>query len=100
MFEVARCKTCGRPYHVPRVNGFVGPRILKMLEARPDGVSLEDIAASIYASKRNGGPRWGHESIKAIIHRMRKQLAPYGWTIKSTLGPGAVYRLVSVAPTR
>lgn len=93
MLDIAKCPTCGRPYHISVAVGRRSEKILAALRERPRGLTREELCTTLYAADINGGPDNAYASLRVLIHNMRKQLQPFGWTIRSSGGPGARYRL-------
>ena len=66
--------------------------------SRPDGIGINEIAALVYADRPNDEPNWAANSLKTCVWWANKQLRPQGYQIKSSMGPGAVYRLEKFPP--
>lgn len=49
-------------------------------------VPSETIIDAAYFDREDGGPKDGRNSITVIIHRLRKRLLPYGYTIRGFWG--------------
>lgn len=85
------CPTCGHPVDTGAVpieslvdasNGAEGSRIIGLLiDAYPRHVQTQRIANLVYCDDPNGGPDFAVETIRVIVHRLRKTLPRYGWTI-------------------
>lgn len=90
------CPCCGQsmgpvkdPADIPM--SPVSKTILRTLPA-----TIEQIAAEVYGTRDNV-PDSQYQSLRTIISRMRKRMAPHGWTINDEMsGRGGVktYRLV------
>jgi hypothetical protein len=60
-----------------------------------EGIDMHRLSERVYADRRDGGPEYAADSIRATICRMNKRLAASGRQVKaSTLGRGAGYRVV------
>jgi hypothetical protein len=101
MMAMRICSCCHRPFP-PRlfVTGSRRRHLVDAVLAHPDGITSDRIADLIYADDPNGGPEHARRSIWVMINFANKQLAAQGYTIKSTGGPGATYRLLKIAKAR
>lgn len=94
------CPHCHRPYApLLRVNGPMRRRVVDLIASRPDGIGINEIAALVYADRPNDEPNWAANSLKTTVWFANKQLRPQGYRIKSSMGPGAVYRLEKLPHT-
>lgn len=90
------CPHCHRPYApVLYVTGPVRRRIVDYIAGRPDGITIGELAELVYAD-RPQEPSWAANAIKGTVFYANKQLLPQGYRIKSSMGPGARYRLERV----
>lgn len=91
------CPCCGRPYP-PKlsITGRVRVRIVALVANRPDGIGMDELVSLAYADHPNGEPDYAANSIKTTIHYANKQLLPQGYVIRSTMGPGARYRMLPI----
>ena len=88
------CPHCHRPYAPAlQVNGPMRRRVVDLIASRPDGIGINEIASLVYANRPNDEPDWAANSLKTCVWWANKQLRPQGYQIKSSMGPGAVYRL-------
>lgn len=88
------CPTCQRPIPPPFWVG--GPRRQKMVDyiaKHPEGVTVWQIIAHVYADDPNGGPT-DHNVIPVMKNQANKILVKEGWKIVSPGGPGSLYKLV------
>lgn len=67
--------------------------LLKTLVENPQGLTMWQLAAQVYADRPDGGPDDPGDTIHTQICHMRRKLKPFGISIKSTHGPGAVYHV-------
>ena len=94
------CPHCKRPYAPAlQVNGPMRRRVVDLIASRPDGIGINEIAALVYADRPNDEPNWAANSLKTCVWWANKQLRPQGYQIKSSMGPGAVYRLEKLIKT-
>ncbi|MFC3208124.1 helix-turn-helix domain-containing protein [Aquamicrobium soli] len=102
------CPTCGHELAVMPLAGVSeiplegqARAIADLLaKAYPKSVSRTAIWDALYGDDPNGGPDNPDAVINVRIYRLRKQLAPYGWTVpKASPGRGnhGRYRLVRLA---
>jgi hypothetical protein len=77
-----------------RITGSVRVRVVALVANRPDGIGMDELVSLVYAEHPNGEPDYAANSIKTTIHNANKQLLPQGYVIRSTMGPGARYRLL------
>jgi hypothetical protein len=90
------CPHCHRPYApVLHVTGPVRRRFVYYFAGRPDGITIGELAELVYAD-RPQEPSWAANAIKGTVFYANKQLLPQGYRIKSSMGPGARYRLERV----
>jgi hypothetical protein len=76
------------------ITGTVRRRMVDLIAQRP-GITNRELSTLLYADRADGGPMWAHNVISVLVFKANKQLAPHGYRIKSTLGPGAAYRMVT-----
>lgn len=57
-----------------------------MLRKYPTRISLETLVDYAYSDRIDGGPLFAKESVMVSISKLRKKLAPLGWTIKNDGG--------------
>jgi hypothetical protein len=96
---IERCPCCGQD--IPpalKVTGTVRQRAVNLIAGRRNGISLNELIELIYADRPNGEPDFAASSIKTTIHYANRALQPQGYRIRSTLGPGARYRLERLLP--
>ena len=90
------CPMCGRPFP-PKlvVSGPCRQRLVNLVAGRPDGITRAELLDLIYASDPTGGYSGNRTPnvISVLVHWANLQLAPQGWHIRSTRGPGARYYL-------
>jgi hypothetical protein len=77
------------------VSGPVRRRIIEILSAHPEGLMRSHLFDLVYADDPNGGPN-DMRVIPVLIKHANRELAPQGWQIKTTLGRGALYKLVKI----
>lgn len=105
------CPTCGHLLSAIPVAGVSevplegqARKIVELLaKAYPKSVSRTAIWDALYGDDPNGGPDNPDAVINVRIYRLRRQLAPYGWTIpRASTGRGnhGRYRLAPVAGER
>ena len=88
------CPTCGRPIlSFPWINGRERRKLVELLARFPDGITRADLASRIWEDDIDGGPD-NTLAVCQLVHRARLQLKHHGYTIKSSRGPGAFYKLV------
>jgi hypothetical protein len=87
------CPHCRRPFPpaLP-VHGPVRQRIVDLIANRPDGITRHEIIAAVYATDPNGGPKT-ENVISVLVKKATSDLAPLGYRIITSGGPGARYRL-------
>ena len=93
------CPHCKRPFP-PRlaVHGPVRQRIVDLIANRPDGITRNEIIATVYADDIDGGPD-NPNTVSVLIKHANAQLAEQGFRIEPAWrGRGARYRLVRIAP--
>ena len=88
------CPTCQRPFAPElRVRGPVRQKIVDAIANRPDGITRDEILATVYADDIDGGPD-NANVVAVLVKRANEDLAPQGFQIKPTWrGRGARYRL-------
>ena len=99
MAKAVKCCCCGQV--LPPKNPFapkmpVKARIYDFVSKHPEGVTRDQIGDYAYAERHDGGPDalW---VISVHVKQMNdKTLKPMGCMIKSTMGHGAVYRLLAL----
>lgn len=68
-------------------------------------VSRGEILQAMYGADRDGGPDYAQNVVSIYIHRLRKILPAYGWSIVSSqraganTGDGGLYRLTPAEVT-
>jgi hypothetical protein len=89
------CPACRRPFPPPLiVHGPIRQRIVDIVGARPDGITLGELLDLVYAADPGGGPDFPN-TISVTIHNANRELAPQGYRIlPAWRGRGARYRLV------
>jgi hypothetical protein len=66
-------------------------RIYDALATRPrTNIELQD---AMYGDRPDGGPENGNTVVSVLVNQMKHRLRPHGMTVRSTGGPGALYRL-------
>ena len=75
-----------------RVYGPVRQRIVDLIASLPDGITRHELLELVYASDPNGGPSTDNV-ISVLVKKANGDLAPSGYCITSTGGPGSRYRL-------
>lgn len=85
------CRLVLTPFEpdAPFVTGTTRRRLVDYLWKHRDGATTGQLADILYAGKDRGDQR----TIAVLIHHANKQLAPHLWRIRSTYGPGSIYRL-------
>lgn len=71
--------------------------ILKFLASRVGAqTSRDEIEAHLYGGRKDGGPVRSRAVVHVEIGRLRKAIAPFGWTIVGGNGAGSrsLYRLI------
>lgn len=102
MAKVARCPQCGQiiPPANPFLAGFhrhpVKAAIYDVIALRPDGVTRAEVMDHVYRSRQDGGPLCGKTIVSVHIGQMNKKLERLGLCIRSSMGHGAVYRLIGL----
>lgn len=81
------------PFLARPANATIARPVLQLLaRAWPRPVPLAYLVEHAYAMRPDGGPESAAKCVQVTISRLRRQLAPYGWTISDAWGSGA-YRL-------
>ena len=90
------CPHCGREYPPRfRINGPVRSRMVEIIANHPNGIGRGDIMSLLYADEPGGGPT--NLGIVSVLKQCaNKDLADQGYRIVSTLGRGALFRLVKI----
>ena len=93
-----RCSHCGQiiPPQFLFEHQPVKQRIYDFIAAHPEGVTRDQLMASVYADRIDGGPEWP-VVISVHLNEMRPVLERKGLTITSMRGPGSKYRLTALA---
>lgn len=87
------CSQCHRPFPPPLVvRGPVRQAIVNLIASRPDGVTRAEIIDVVYADDPDGGPE-NPNTISVLVKFANWDLAPQGYRITSTGGPGSRYHL-------
>ena len=73
--------------------GAMQQRLVNILKAAPEGLTVYDVVDRLYSSSASGGPS-GNNIIAVMAAHINKKLKPLGISIRGTGGPGSVYRLV------
>lgn len=98
--DIACCKACGRPYHVPYVPGILAPVIVRALQKRPAGLTMMQLGEAVYGHCE--WPKSWNRSLSTRICTLNRKLKPYGWQIKRVQGRAecydSVFQLVGVQP--
>jgi hypothetical protein len=93
------CPTCGQL--LPPANPFapkspIKARIYEFIAKHPEGATRDQVASYAYADDPDGGAT-SLSIVSVHIMQMNKQkLRSLGCVINSTMGHGAVYRLVAL----
>ena len=81
------------------MRGPVRQKIVDAIANRPNGITRDEILATVYADDIDGGPD-NANVVAVLVKRANEDLAPQGFQIKPTWrGRGARYRLVSTEST-
>jgi hypothetical protein len=84
------------PFLARPTSGYViGPVLDLLAAAWPRAIPAAALLEHVYAGRPNGEPDSASKCIQVTIGRLRRQLAPYGWTISD--GRLGGYRLERVA---
>ena len=88
------CPQCQRPLPpaLP-VHGPVRQRIVDLIASRSDaGITRHELLDLVYANDPNGGPDT-ENVISVLVKKANNDLAPLGYCITATGGPGSRYHL-------
>lgn len=96
------CPCCGAPVTPERALDLAlrsyprtFRRIVRAIHASP-GLTIDQIAARVWAHDPEGGPLYARETINSYISKQRARLEADGWQIVVGRGPGASYRIEPV----
>lgn len=96
------CPCCGQtvtpPGRLQALMPELGPvsgALLRVLMAADRPLSQRELAERVYAGAVDGGPSAAEQVIAVTARRLRRQIEPLGWTIRSA--PWLGYRLAPVA---
>jgi len=90
------CPHCKRPFPPNLyVGGIRRQALVDYIAKHPEGVTVWQIIAAIYADDPNGGPE-KHNIVSVMASKANKTLKELGWRIKATGGPGSLYTLVKL----
>ena len=88
------CPACHQPFR--RVRGPIRQRIVDLIANRPDGITRDEIIATVYAHDVDGGPL-NPNTVSVLIKHANEELAAQGYCISPAwLGRGTRYRLMSL----
>jgi hypothetical protein len=92
----ARCKHCGQiiPPKV-QVGGKRRQAMFDYIAAHPEGVTVWQILAYVYADDPNGGPE-SHNIVSVVAKQINRIVNPLGVRIKGSGGPGSRYTLQEI----
>ncbi|OQM74914.1 winged helix-turn-helix domain-containing protein [Manganibacter manganicus] len=80
-----------------RFSGQIGIIVKTLAEAYPRAVSKGALFDALYASDPNGGPD-DPNIVNVLLYRVRKQIAPFGWTIPLSRGGHGIQGLHRLVP--
>jgi hypothetical protein len=87
------CSQCHRPFPpaLP-VHGPVRQRIVDLIANRPDGITRAELLDLVYSADPDGGPE-NPNTISVLVKFANRDLAPLGFHIWASGGPGSRYYL-------
>jgi hypothetical protein len=68
-------------------------KIIDLLSLHPEGLTRKRLFEMVYADDIDGGPD-NMNVISVLVRHANRELWPQGWKIVTTIGRGALYKLV------
>jgi hypothetical protein len=102
-----QCPTCGHTMQTPTPLTVLESaslaaqerRIIDLLiKAHPRKISKDRLTDLLYCYDPDGGPVTADKSVAVLIHRIRRKIKPYGWTIPYQTGGRGVLGRYTLAP--
>jgi hypothetical protein len=91
------CECCGHvvPPERLHVGGPIQTRIYELIAHRRE-IGTSEIIGIVYADDPNGGPNSAAKCVHVHINSINNIIRRHGMAIKSTMGRGAVYKLLPI----
>ena len=95
---VRRCEACGHPTIPNEARAKLTATQRRMFDvvhrSGTVGINTPDLMALVYQGHADGGPSSNVLCVQAAY--MRSKLKPFGLTIRSSRGPGAIWRIETI----
>ena len=102
-----QCPTCGHEMQTPTPLAALEHAPLASQEriimeilvgAHPRKVSRDQLTDILYRHDPNGGPITASKTVTVLMHRLRRKIGPYGWTIPRESGGRGKQARYGLAP--